>query len=84
MPKITETRLRDLERRIPKPPPRFTIVRRAVEPGPEGPVDRGVIAIRRSNRHGPPIDVRFNEPRMDLGDVAFASLTDEEIKGLAP
>lgn len=84
MPKLTETRLRDLERRITKPPPRITLVRHLVDPGPEGPVDCGVIAIRRSNRNGPPISVVFNEPRTDLGDVAFASLTDEEIKGLAP
>lgn len=83
MPKLTETRLRDLERRITKPP-RITLVRHLVDPGAEGPIDRGVIAVRRSSRSGPPIDIRFNEPRTDLGDVALASLTDEEIRGLAP
>ena len=84
MPKLTETRLRDLERRVPKPPPRITLVRHLIEPSPDGPIDRGVSAVRRSNRTGPPIDIRFDEPRTDLGDVALASLSDDEIRGLAP
>ena len=82
MPKITETRLRDLERRVPKPPPRITLVRHLIDPSPDGPIDRGVIAVRRSSRRGPPIDIRFDEPRTDLGDVAFASLTDEGLIAL--
>lgn len=85
MPRITDARLRDLERKIPKPPPAITVIRRAVEPGPDGQRrDCGIIAVRRSRHGAVPIDIIFDAPRTDLDGDALTNMTDDEIMGLAP
>ena len=84
MPRITDARLRDLERKIPVPPPQITIVRHLVEPGPDGGRrDCGIIGVGRTQRGGPPISVVFAESRMDLDGDALTSMTDDEIRALA-
>ena len=85
--RITTTRLRNAERRAPKPFQRWTIATIAVDPNPAGscegpPVYAGVAKVLRTRRGAPPIIKLLDPPRADLIDAEWDAMTDEEIAAL--
>jgi hypothetical protein len=87
MRRLSETRLRDAERRAPAPFVPMTMVRHCVEPnGPGGcdgpPIEAGVFEVTRTRKNAPAIVRWFDPPRLDLLDVEWERLTDEQVMEL--